>query len=299
MIREKHIKSGKLFEADFYPVWDDGRKMPTRAPKTKRTSAEQAKYNKLQAQKKLIRLINANFDNEDIIMHPTYQPDKAPQTEKEARRDIVNYLRRIKTRRKNELKKISKFIDDMPIVESLKEQRKELIKQKKKLESPFKYIYVIERVKYKTGKYAGRDNYHFHLFVTGGLNRNDYEKVWHSGIRTNADRFQPERYGPEAIAKYMSKNPQGSKRFCHSLNLAKPKESEPKDGKITPRGLERLAKNRIDDRLYWERRYKGYRFVRCYARFNPYNGHWYISVIMYKTNNGTLPRWEIDEWIKQ
>lgn len=296
MIREKHIKSGKLFEADFYPVWNDGRRMPSRSLKEKRSTPEQARYNKQQSIKKLTRLINVNFDEEDVIMHPTYEPSKAPQSEEEARRDITNYIRRLKTRRNSELKKVLAALADLPDIKSLQKQREALEIRKRKLEAPFKYIYCIEKVQYKSGRYAGRDNWHFHMFVTGGIPRRDLEKMWANGIRTNADQFQPERYGPEAIAKYMSKDPQGSKRFCCSRNLDKPKIPKPKDGRITPRGVARLARERIDDCTYWENRYKGYRFIRCYARYNDYNGHWYLSVVMYKTDDNP-PRWDIEEWL--
>ena len=73
---------------------------------------------------------------------------------------------------------------------------------------------------------------------------------------------------------------------------------ELKDGKITRRGVERMAKERVDDREYWEKRYKGYRFVKCYARYNNFNGYWYVSVVMYKTA-GAPPKWDIKEWLEE
>lgn len=282
MIREKRTKSGKLFEIDFFPVWNDGRRMPSRSPKSRVSTPEQERYNRRQAEKKLVRLVNVNFDEGDIIMHPTYSQDKAPQNEAEARRDIVNYLRRVKGRRETELKKVRSALEALPQAEALRGQKRELEIRKAKLEAPFRYIYVIEKAQYKTGKYKGRNNWHFHLFVTGGLSRRELERMWPNGMRTNADNFQPEKYGPQAIAKYMSKDTQGSKHYCCSRNLEKPKVLKPRDGKISPRGVERLARERIEDRAYWERRCKGYRFVEAYARYNEYNGHWYLSVTMYE-----------------
>ena len=126
MIRERRIKSGKLFEADFYPVFSDGRRVPSRAPKTKRSTEEQARYNKRQAEKKLVRLVNANFEEGDIIMHPTYDQQHAPGSEERARRDIVNYLRRVKTKRASELKRVSKLAEKNPEDKRLAEQLKSM-----------------------------------------------------------------------------------------------------------------------------------------------------------------------------
>ena len=142
MEREKKIISGPLLEVDFFPVWADGRRMPSRAPKEKRSTAAQQKYNDTQMRKKAIRDINANFDSGDIFMCPTYEQSKAPQSYEEALRDSDNYLRRIKRRRENELKRINKLL-------ASGNQDRRLLSAKKKLEAPFKYYYSIEEVKYK------------------------------------------------------------------------------------------------------------------------------------------------------
>ena len=63
--REKKTKSGPLLEVDFYPVFEDGRRLPTRPIKTKRSTKEQAEYNRRQAEKKIVRLVNANFGADD------------------------------------------------------------------------------------------------------------------------------------------------------------------------------------------------------------------------------------------
>lgn len=296
MIREKRTKSGKLLEVDFYPVWNDGRRMPSRSPKANKSTAEQAKYNKKQATKKLIRLINANFDSSDIIMHPTYTPSKAPLTEEQARRDVTSYLRRVKYRREKEVKIVEQQITALSDDKSLDNIREGLKLRLKKLKAPFKYIYVTEKVTYKSGKLKGKDNWHFHLFVTGGLSRRTLESMWGDGMRANADVYQPDRFGPDAIAKYMSKDPAGAKRFCCSRNLDKPQTKSTKDGHITAQGVERIAKLRPDDKDYWERRHKGYKFLKCYARYNEYNGYWYVTAVMYKTSS-TPPRWEMDDWL--
>lgn len=303
MEREKKTISGPLMEIDFYPVFSDGRRIPVREPKTKASTEAQKKYNQTQATKKFVRLVNANFDSTDYFMHPTYEPKYAPQSEQRARRDIVNYLRRVKTRRASEAKKLIKTLEEirkaikaLPDNTYLQDEAKRLKAQIKKLQAPMKYIYVIEKKEYQRGPYAGRTNWHFHLFLTGGIDNKTLEEMWSKGIRTNCNNYQPDRFGPEAAAIYMSKDPQGAKRFAYSRNLSKPKEHIAKGRGLTRRSVERLALDHVDDASYWEKRYKGYKFIRCFARYNGYNAHWYVTAIMYKSGS-TPPDWKTDDWI--
>lgn len=288
---EKKTLSGKLLEADFYPVWENGSKMPAKPKGTKPSSEAQKKYNFNMAVKRATRLINANFDNEDLLITYTYNQRFAPLTLDGASRDIENYKRRVKTKRAAELKRIEKLLKTDP-------ENKKYRALLKKLKAPFKYYYTIEEVTYKTGALKGKKNYHVHLFMTGGIDRDTAELLWGEGMRVNARRFQPENFGPEAAARYICKDLGGKNRARHSQHLTEP-ETKKKSGHITQRAVELMAKQRIDDKDYWERRYKGYRFLRCFARFNKYNGHWYVSVVMYKADKGSiLPDWKIegDDW---
>ena len=303
-IREKRTLSGPLLEADIYPIFDDGRRLPTRKAKTHPSSKEMQKYNRTCAVKKFIRLVNANFGNDDYLMHPTYRPELAPQTETDARRDLVNYLRRVKTKRASLLRARKKDLcsaleasERLPGNTYLSKNVERLKEEIRRLSKPFRYIYVIERQVYKTGALKGCANWHFHLFMTGGIDARVLEGMWPHGIRVNVDNYQPEKFGPESAARYMSKDPQGSKRFCYSRNLQKPKEKI-RDGRITRRQVEIIANERIDDAAYWERRYKGYKFMRCFVRWNEYNANWYVSAVMYKTD-GQSPKWEENEWLTE
>ncbi len=248
MYREKHIKSGKLFEAEIYPVFRDGRRMPERAPKKRPSRQEQKNLNEKNARKKLVRLINTNFDEHDIVIHGTYRDDEMPIDEKQVKRDIVNYINRLRTYRKR---------NGLPEI---------------------KYIYVIEA---KVSKKTGLLRWHFHM-IASGMNRDDAEKLWRHGDWTNADRLQPNEKGCESLANYMSKDPQGRKRWASSRNLKKPTIPPPKDGGVTKIGAKRMATLHIDDAAYWERRYKGYRFLSCEAAWNDFNLHWYVNVTMRK-----------------
>lgn len=304
MIREKRTFSGPLLEADFYPVFEDGRKMPSRAPKTKPSTAEQEKYNHAMALKKLIRLINANFDTTDYFMHPTYEAHLAPQDEKAARRDIVNYMRRVKARRDKEAKELEEGLSELkeraeknPGSKFINNAIKGFESKLAKLRQPFKYAYRIEKQIYKTGVRKGRVNWHFHLFITGGLSARLLEDMWPKGIRVNCNNYRPDKFGPGAAASYMCKEAVGAARFSYSRNLEKPVEKV-KTGRICKGSVCKMATQRVDDSEYWEKRYKGYRFVRCYSRYNEYNGHWYVSVVMYRTED-LPPQWDVPDWITE
>lgn len=288
MQREKQTKSGRLFEVDFYPVLSDGRRVPTRAPKTKRSSEEQARYNRKKAVKNFVRKINANFFTGDFYTHPTYEPGVAPFTVEDAKRDIVNFFRRVKTARAAALKRVVRELRAIP-------DNARLLAQKKKLEEPFKYAYGIEVETFKRGARAGQKRYHFHLFMTGGLERDTVEALWHYGERINVDKYRPDVFGPVAAALYTTKSGQGKLKLGYSKNLAASEEPKVKDGQISAKGVAKMATERVDDAAYWERRYKGYKFLRCYSRYNEYNGYWYVSVLMYKPEgSGELPKWRED-----
>ena len=73
----------------------------------------------------------------------------------------------------------------------------------------------------------------------------------------------------------------GTKRWYCSKNLKEP-TVKTKDGIYTRRGIARIAKDRVDDRQYWECKYKGYRFVSATPVYNEFNGWWYLYVKMYR-----------------
>ena len=289
MQRERQIISGKLMEVDFYPIWNDGRRMPTRAPKTRRSTEAQQKYNLKQSALNYVRKINANFDTGDVFMHVTYSPVSARDSADECEKDMYNFIRRVRALRKKEYARLSELLKKSP-------KDTELKKRADKLSEPLRYCYVMEEKEYKSGSRKGSVSRHFHVFLTGGIDRDRLEDMWGLGVRVNADRYQPERFGLETAAKYCAKDPKGRKRFCCSRNLRRPQRPKPKDGRISARGVERMAKQRTDDVGFWENRYKGYRFVRCFSRFNEYNGQWYVSVVMYKSEcDRDIPPWNIDK----
>lgn len=251
MEREKQVKAGRLLNVDFFPVNLAGRRIPERAPKTNPSSEEQQMYNYNRATKRVIELINANFDERDYICVPTFTPANSPKTENELNNMIQNFIRRV-----NDYKK------------------------RRGLERSL-YVYVRECSVYKTGKRKGQPNPHCHIIIHGrGIDRDTIKRLWHAG-HISVDEYDPDTFGPEAFCKYIRKDPQGKKNYVCAKGLKQPIVKN-KDGRIGRKAVERMGTIHIDDKDYWERRYPGYRFIRCFSRFNKYNSHWYVSVVMFK-----------------
>lgn len=279
-IAEKQQKADKLMFVNFYPVFKNGNKKPVRAKKENRTSDEQQRYNRAMAIRKMILLVNSNFTSEDFYIHPTFTAENEPKDEKEARKEIKNFFRRVKRYRENQLKELKKQykailkeLEKYPESEIIKREKKKLKADIKAWSRDFKYIYAIEKA----------NKWHFHLFMTGsGMTKSEINELWSKG-RIKNDKYDPETFGPEAAAAYMAKDPKGAKSFAYSQNLRKPKEKK----KLANFGYQRhhkIATERVDDKKYWERKYKGYKFLRCNSRINPYNNCWYTTVVLYRTS---------------
>lgn len=199
--RAKTIKAGNVLEVEVFPIWNT-RREAIRAKRHK-TRQAQKNLNDKNAKKKLIRKINANFTEEDLCITLTYK-DSVPD-EEQARRDIRNYIRRVREwRRKHGL-------------------------------SELKYVYVIE-----FGGSDGRRKRVHHHVIMSGMDRNEAERLWNGKGWANTRRLQPDDYGLEALARYITKEPHGGKRWCASRNLVEPKETTA-DTKISKRRVEKMA----------------------------------------------------------
>ncbi|MBR0537480.1 MAG: hypothetical protein IJK40_04970 [Clostridia bacterium] len=304
MQNERRTYSGRLLDVDFYPVYNDGRRLPTRAPKTKPSSEEQQKKNDRRAKKNIVRLINANFATGDIWATFTFDADHAPADVGEARRLVYNYIRRVKSKREKarkdaegELRALIAAVETATKKQAARIRKRidALKKTVRLMRRPFKYFIVIVEDEYKSGPKAGQKSYHFHAFITGGLPREEMEAMWTAGT-CNADAFRPEKFGPEAAARYVANNPRGSRRYSYSKNMEDPVVKDRK-GSVTRRQVEKMCKERVDDAAYWERRYPGCRFLRAYPRWNDFNKHWYLSVVMYRPGqDGKVPPWTVTDW---
>lgn len=234
--REKRIYSGNMLEVEIYFITEWDRHRPRKEKcKCKESSTKQKNLNNKNARKHLTRLVNANFTNRDIALHLTYDDKNLPGSEKEARRDVWNYIRKMKNyRKKNNLPEL-------------------------------KYIAVVEAPE-EDGK---KKRIHHHLIIDGAVDRDTVESMWRKG-RANADRLKADEYGYEALARYISKDPKGKKRWSASKNLKQP-VIEVNDYKYSKRKVAELFQEVGNGRKF-EELYKGYIHTESKTEINDITG---------------------------
>lgn len=243
----KTIISGKYLESEIYPVYIRNEDTP-RKEKGKDSRNCQKNLNDKNSRKRFIRLVNANFGKDDLAIDLTYADGYLP-TEKEARRDIQNYIRRIKRyREKNNLE-------------------------------PLKYVYVVEFIGEDEKGNSKKIRIHHHMIINK-MDRNVVEDLWGKG-RVQADRLQPDEYGLEGKARYIIKNfNKGTKRWSASRNLEKP-IIRSSNSKLSKRKAEKIAKNENDLKELFEKMYKHkYIFNDCKKFINQDYGGCYIYARM-------------------
>jgi len=266
--RTKIIISGDMLEVEIYPinpVWKDN-KGADRERTVNPTRKAQRDLNNKNTRKQISRLIHANFSNKDIWLTFTYSPENMPSDEKEAQKDIQNYIRRLK-------RYISK--NGLP---------------------DLKYIYVTERV---INEDTGKVHAHHHI-IMNFWDRDKAESLWTEGGRTQSRRLQPDDMGLEGLARYISKpetkegNRKGAKTYAYSLNLKKP-EVKRSDYRM-PRTNYKLSKKRVSEMALNENRaievlednYSGYKLMPPMSvKFSDYTAGAYISArLINKTPKG-------------
>lgn len=242
--RVKTIKSGDMLECEIYPIWNTSRG-GKRKDKSKPSREAQKNLNDKNTKKNVIRLTNTNFTKEDIWATFTYDKEHLPNDPEQAQKDMQNYLRRLK-------RHIKKY--DLP---------------------DLKYIYVTE---YEEDEKKGKKRVHHHI-VMNFRDRDLAEEIWDKGGRTHSRRLQPDDYGLEGLARYITKDPKNSKRYCASKNLEKPKVSIA-DSKLTKRKAEKIAKDENIAGEIFQKLYEGYTFKDIAIRYSQFVSGAYLYVRM-------------------
>ncbi|MCI1959683.1 MAG: hypothetical protein LKJ25_08700 [Clostridia bacterium] len=259
MIREKKIHCGKYgqkskyIEVDLYPYPNKiGVSLKGKRIKINETEPKQKNLNDKRSRRYFNQITKCNFHQNDYHVSFTYKNKYLPATVEEAEREAMNYIRRLKHKMR-------------------------------KLGLELKYLLITEK-----GDKNGR--VHHHLIINSGLSRDEIEDLWSRPRRkgekkreslgyVNCDRLQFNGKGIEELSSYLTKNPQGRRRWRGSHNLIKPWFYTPNDYKYSRRQIDKMAvlpPDCNDVKNYWERKYKGYQLDECVPVFNDSIGRWSI-----------------------
>ena len=237
--RLKSVFSGEMLESESYPLCNTAKAKELEAAKAV-TRPEQKSLNTKNVRKKVVRLLNGNFTEDDIWITVGYRDGALPPTEEQAHKDVINYIRRLQRYcQKRNLPKL-------------------------------KYVYVTE--------FSEDTRVHHHI-VMNFPDRDTAEKLWKKGKYPQARRLMPNDYGLEGLARYISKDPKGSKSYDYSLNLYKSWEkphAKTADSKMTRAKAEKIATGKMDAKAFYEKLYKGFEFLDLEVRYSDYVSGCYL-----------------------
>ena len=245
--RTRSIRSGDLLEVEAYPILPKA--MIREAMAKYPVSPEaQKRLNQRNAEKRLVRLMEANFGASDWYFTATLEGANLPSLDG-MRRKIQRFIQRMNYRRKN------MGLDNA------------------------RYIYVIEG--YEEGSRQKR--LHVHFVIDGGLDRATLKEIWGAG-RCKCDELDPTGYGGLVnLAKYLSKDPRGRKRWAASKGLRGP-VVHVADRKINHRAARRIADSPAGAAAALEKLYPGFEHVETEVRTNPFISGCYIYAVLRRKN---------------
>lgn len=255
--RVKTIRSGDMLEVEAYPLFD--------APAGKRgkrknsSTAAQKNLNNKNTKKRIVRLTNANFTNDDVWSTLTYDNNNLPADEEQAKKDMQNYLRRVKRHIKKH---------NLP---------------------DLKYIYVTEY-----SNTPGKKVRIHHHIITNFRDRDTLEDLWHGGGRSHTRRLRADDYGFEGLVRYITKDVRETKRYSVSRNLTKPKVTVA-DSKLTRRRAHKIATQEVDAQEIFEKMYEGYKFNDIDIKFSEWTSGAYLYVRMKRSDLSIRGRGRKDE----
>lgn len=252
--RLKTIKCNELVEANVYPIWDTQtkREIDKLDKISPRTPEEEREIYERRQRKHVRYLINGNFTKHDTWLTGTFSDDKLPKSLDEARRYVLNYLRRVKYKAKKE---------GWPEV---------------------KAIYVIEL--FDIDGLPVRCHAHIVINVA---DRDLLEELWRGGERTQTRRLQPDDFGLTGMALYVTKakaDERNKRRkrnaYGYTTNLYKPDSKDNvivSDNKITKRMARKMATNHAYAEQVFKRLYPKLRLLDIAVYHNELIDGFYIT----------------------
>lgn len=256
--KEVRHECGEYLDIDIFPIMQAKHKASGRSKRFKPTSATMARYNQRCRETRLERLVMANFMRDGLFFTPTYRSASYPKTDEEGKKNLRNFLRRLKSFRKK------KGLPDL------------------------KYIAKTER-----GTRSRR--LHHHLIINcADMSISDLENIWGLGY-SYSSMVIFDKDGCPGLCKYFCKGKKkaimdedepepgidAGNSWSRSRNLVEPKvrTNENKISKKTARELCQLGEDAKD---IYERIYPGYSFSSARTLYNELNGGYYIGARLRK-----------------
>lgn len=229
-----------LLESQIYPAFYNQKDLSGRAPKTRKTSKHQRDLNDKYSKRQFIRIACANFGTGDIFATFNWDNDHLPSDTDQADRDVRNFFKRVRYHRK-----------------------------KKGCADPLKYMYIIA--------IDGYVHPHVHILMSGdGLTRDEIEGLWHAGSRPNTRRIVPDKdFQITGLARYISANPRGSKRWRCSKGLKRP-ETTKSYSKFRKKAVNKMVRDHTALVEELEKAYPGFRYLDSEVRYNGISATFYI-----------------------
>lgn len=241
----KTIKAGNQVEVEIYPAFTRRQVKELK----KGTSKAQSNLNDKNARKRIERRINHNFGKGDLWGTLTYRDEDLPDDLEVALKNMKNFIRRLKNRRKRE-----------------------------GVTSDFKYIYVTELS--STGRI------HHHFIMDSGLSMDVVESLWKHGDRNELRRLDYSlQDGLSGVANYLMKDQKfrgkSKKRWCCSKNLKDPIPTK-NHSKFRNSHVIKMVKNQNLIAEMLEAEYENCIFKYAEVKYNDFNGKFYIYARMYE-----------------
>ncbi|WP_394871715.1 rolling circle replication-associated protein [Clostridium perfringens] len=212
-----------------------------RGSRKKESLPKQKNLNDKNSKKYLARTLNTNFTEKDYFVTLGYTDFKRPSSYDRALKDLENFFKRL---------------------------RRYLRKHNK---PELKYIYVIE--------YDDDINIHFHIVMNGIIDISELERIWGNG-NIEVSKLRIDDLGYESLAKYLTKDPKGKRRWNPSRNLKRP-EIVVEDFKYNPKKVREIATCQ-GDKEFINNLYPGHILKSFEVNFNEINSSFYINIKLQK-----------------
>ena len=268
------IRAGESLELEVFPIVkiDDGAR---RERQNRKTSRWQEEVNRNRTRKRVRRICENNFSQEDYFWTGTYdypryapgfanpadilremQENGCPGDDGDVRRDFKNFLRMLQRR----------------------------VKQAGHDPKEVRYLYVIESTHEPNEEdMSGLPaHYHIHALIHApGLNRAGIEACWKKGY-SNTKQLDFRSNGIEGLCKYLTKQRRFMRRWACSRNSKQPEEKKSYRKISRRRAAEIAADVQYRGREILEKLYPGYRVEEVTVKYSAFVAGAYIYARMRK-----------------